>query len=122
MDPLAIKVALEMIHPESQGWRRLFGKRLDGIGIDVVLFCKGQPPIMAVKMESTYVNRQDIQLAQHLQQVYLQRMNGRNAKVLLMYEQLLFPPYRLPKDVSVISIMEAYQEKPNSWQEPLVLN
>lgn len=123
MIPTPKEFFLELMHPRSSGWNWLRGKELDEIRLDVVLVKKGLEPIIVLHMDSAYVLRDDIELANHLMQVYQHRMNGRTVKVMLVYDRLLIPPKNLPKGVSVVSVAEGGgEEKPHPWDETVSLN
>jgi hypothetical protein len=101
-----IDAILHSIYPTHNGWKRLLGCQLDEVDVDYVFFRKGELPVAALIMESPYVNREDLKLVQHLKQVYNQKMNGRQLHVMLVYQELLIRPQRMPKGMSVLSLSE----------------
>ena len=101
-----IEAVLDSVHPKYEGWKRLLGCQLDEVDVDYLFFRKGELPVAALIMESPYVNREDLKLAQHLKEIYNQKMNGRQLHVMLVYQGLLIRPQRMPKGMSVLSLNE----------------
>lgn len=101
-----IEAVLDSVHPKQEGWKRLLGCQLDDVAVDYVFFRKGELPVAALIMESPYVNRKDLKLVQHLKELYIHKMNGRQLHVMLVYQELLIRPQRMPKGMSVLSLSE----------------
>jgi hypothetical protein len=106
-----IEAVLDSVHPKHEGWKRLLGCQLDEVDVDYVFFRKGELPVAALIMESPFVNREDLKLVQHLKELYIQKMNGRQLHVMLVYQELLIRPQRMPKGMSVLSLTEAKEEE-----------
>jgi len=106
-----IETILNSVFSTHEGWKRLLDCQIDEVDIDFVFFRKGQLPVAALIMESPYVRREDLKLVQHLKDLYTQKMNGRHLHVMLVYQELLIRPQRMPKGMSVLSLTEAKEQK-----------
>ncbi len=96
-------VAVEAAHPTDQGWRQLGPYSIDELDVDNVFYRKGQAPVAVLYMDDAFVRSEDVKLAQHLQCMYSNRMNGRSLHILLVYQGLLARPARMPNGVSVFT-------------------
>lgn len=107
MEKELIATVLQAAHPASAGWKRLGGPQLlDDIEIDFVFFKKGKTPVAVLLMDTPYVSSSDLHLAKHIQDIYQQKMNGRQVWVMLVYRDLLVRPQRVPPGISILSITE----------------
>ncbi len=112
-----INNALCVAYPTTDAWRQLGPQLVDELDIDNVFYRKGQPPVAVLYMDYPYVDKTDMLLAQHLQMLYGNRMNGRQLNVMLVYVNLLVRPQDLPKGLYILSV--ALQEKPTHHNQHL---
>lgn len=104
MEKELLSAALESAFPLLEGWRQLKPVEIDGIGVDQVFYQPGNNTVLVIQMHDAYVVSSDLKLAQHLRTVYQEKMNGRKATVMLVYNGLLMRPARLPEGVKVMSV------------------
>ena len=107
MERELITTVLQAAHPPHAGWKQLGGQQLiDDVEIDFVFFKKGKKPVAVLLMETPYVSGNDLRLAKHIQDLYQQKMNGRQVRVMLVYRDLLVRPQKVPPGISILSITE----------------
>jgi hypothetical protein len=101
-------------HPASEGWHQIHSPKLETLSmeleVDMVLYKKGQPPIAVVHMATAYVSRSDLEVAYLLRTIMTNLLNGRDARVLLVYRDLLVRPQKVPHGISIMTIIEGRTE------------
>jgi len=106
MERELIALALQAAHPAHAGWKQLGRQLIDDVEIDFVFFKKGQTPVAVLLMDMPYVSGSDLRLAKHIQDLYQQKMNGRQVKMMMVYKDLIFRPQCTPKGIYIMSITE----------------
>ena len=106
-----VQQALQQYYPHTEGWRQLRAYTLDSIEIEMFFYRKGQHPVAVLVMDGVLINSDDVKLACHLQNIYKQKMNGRDVHVMLVYNQLLLRPQKIPSGISVMSITEEHPQQ-----------
>ena len=98
------------VYPETEGWRQLHGHLLETVDadfeVDMVMYKKGEPPVAVLHMSTPYVSTSDMKMAAQLKQLLQNRLNGREAKVLLVYRELLSRPQSVPRGIYIMTITE----------------
>lgn len=110
MEQKLLELALRVAHPPAHGWRQLGPYELDGLDLQTVFYRKGHTPVAVLYMDGAVLKPDDVKLALHLQNIYRQRMNGRQLHMLLVYQGLLLAPAATPKGISVMSISSGEEE------------
>lgn len=99
-------VFLRHTHPEEDGWV-LFPKiELRKRTVEHAYKRNDVLQLICVNMNEPFVSRNQIQAAQDLQEECNQKYPELTVKVQLVYGKLLMNPHKLPKGISVLSIME----------------
>lgn len=111
MEKELIRTVLDAAHPLSKGWQHLRACSLDTIDVDMVYFKRGKQPTAVILMDSAHVRKDDLKMAEHLRDVYNEKMNGREVRVLLVYQDLLARPQQVPKGVSILSVSDDDDQK-----------
>lgn len=111
MEKELIKITLDAAHPISKGWQHLRACSLDNIDIDMVYVKRGKKPVAVVILDGAFVCKDDLKMAEHLRHVYNEKMNGREVRVLLVYQELLARPQAVPKGVSILSISDGSNDR-----------
>ncbi|MFT4544836.1 MAG: hypothetical protein ACI9CU_001150 [Polaribacter sp.] len=99
-------VFLRHSHPTEEGW--VCRKNLDFNGVKVEYAYQREDVIqlISVNMQDPFVSKKEIERAIAIQDASKALHPTAIIKIILVYSRLLMNPHYLPKDISVVSIME----------------
>lgn len=104
MDKEFLIASMDVAHPPTEGWKRISTEELNDLNVEVVYYKRGSLPLAVMLMDNPFVRQNDLKMAEYVQTLYRERMNGREVRVLMIYEELLARPLRIPKNVTIISV------------------
>lgn len=92
--------------PAEQGWVMSRNIELNNQTVEYAFRNDYTMTIVLTHMKDPFVSKQHLRQAKELQSACMAKYNLPVAKVLMIYGKLLMNPHDLPKNISVVSVME----------------
>ena len=113
---------LRHTYPQKAGWLVQQGVELGEFELDYVFTRENSEMVLVLNMEGAYVGKDDIKLAKGVLTESEDRFGNQDRKVILMYGKLLFPPERLPSNITVVSASEDVDSRKEGLTSKMSLN
>lgn len=92
--------------PAEQGWVMSRNIELNNQTVEYAFRNDYSMTIVVTHLNDPFVSKQHLRQAKELQEACTAKYNLPVAKVLMIYGKLLMNPHDLPKNISVVSVME----------------
>ena len=105
------EVFLRRVHPQKRGWMLWRDLHIGTFTLDHVFHKENGYTLIVLYMDGPSVSKTDLNRAVQIQQICSEKFNATKVRVFLIYGKLLHPAGKLPKGVSVMSVMSVMSEK-----------
>lgn len=99
-----LRSIIDASYPSYEGWQRFSVSVQDGLSNFCIGYKRNGKCVIVIIRKASFVTRHDLESAKQLQKNQKEHLSGCDVHVLLVYDELLARPQRIPEGVSVTSV------------------